>query len=320
MKHLKFQKAKIISEAQLFWTLFHDYNPNVRPVSNKSSPITVWVEYYLFTIVFIVNIEKIHQKWIDSFLKWNMSEHHNISSIVTNAKDVWVPDISVRNGVESLSVVDHKSPQKLIIKSNGEISFDFVRETRVFCHLDFTYFPFDQQKCQIYIDSWTYNTEWVVFKASVNKINLKHHSAHEQWHVLDTRVKLNERVYPEIKSNFSEIIFIMHLKRYPLFHFTYFIYPCVVTFVFAQLVFLVPTGTRKKIGFSITVLLSFTVFLDTMFYVLPEIGDYVPYLTVYVVFVMFMSSLFLFTTIIILILHHHSEDEPPPNWLQYIIL
>ena len=36
------------------------------------------------------------QKWVDEYLQWNKSEY-NLDYIVVNAKDIWYPDLVIRN-------------------------------------------------------------------------------------------------------------------------------------------------------------------------------------------------------------------------------
>ena len=36
------------------------------------------------------------QVWVDEYLQWNRSEY-NLEYIVVNAKDIWYPDLVIRN-------------------------------------------------------------------------------------------------------------------------------------------------------------------------------------------------------------------------------
>ncbi|ESO07802.1 hypothetical protein HELRODRAFT_76189 [Helobdella robusta] len=216
------------------------------------------------------------QNWIDEYLRWNKSDHNNISRISVRACDVWLPDVYIRNGLKT-------SPQSVIITYKGRVYMDLLRETTTYCKLDLTFFPFDVQTCYIHVESFTFTTAQVSTAADCYiadcfidfGIALNNLKPHGQWNI----VKVSTRTNEEMKKNFSMVTFVLHLRRNPLFYFTYFIYPCVISAVVVVFVFLLPSDSRGKINFSVTVLLSFTVFLATMYFVLPESGFYVPYLS-----------------------------------------
>ncbi|ESO03769.1 hypothetical protein HELRODRAFT_142296, partial [Helobdella robusta] len=238
--------------------------------------------------------------WSDANLAWNESEYNNIPSIVVMASDVWIPDVSVKNGF--FDGLTENSLQEVIISSKGEMSLDLLKETTTFCKLDLTYFPFDVQTCYIGFDIWAYTKEQVV--SILGSLWLLWFWPEGEPNIVDAQQ--NDAFYNDGTRDmtYSEVNFVIHLKRNPLFHVTYFIYPCLISSVATTFVFLVPSDTNQKIEFSTTILISFSVFLNTMYFSLPKSGDYIPFLAFYVVFVIFISSLSVFFTVFVLILHY----------------
>ncbi|ESO03770.1 hypothetical protein HELRODRAFT_142152, partial [Helobdella robusta] len=286
------------TEADLVWKLFHNYNSVARPVINRRGPVVVSLDYQLFSMASIVSHDSV-MHWNDENLAWNESEFDNISRISVPAVNVWMPDVSIKNGPERIiHVLDNTSNDMVTITSDGEVYFNLLRETTTMCNLSMAYFPFDKQTCEINMDSFTYTTKQVELKSNATKITLSNSKQHGQWHIIDTEVETN--IF--FQRNYSEVSFILYLKRDPQFYFTYLIYPCIVSSLSALMVFLNPFDSKESINFSITVLLSFHFFLTTIFNVLPK--SETPYLTLYVIFVMFLASFSLISTILILTMHY----------------
>ena len=93
------------AETQLQYYLFDGYNPNVRPSVNGES-ITVCV---VLSLNHVVKLDESKQTltvsvsfefvWKDGLLVWNENEYNGIDTILVPAKQLWLPDIVIVNGV-----------------------------------------------------------------------------------------------------------------------------------------------------------------------------------------------------------------------------
>ncbi|ESN95590.1 hypothetical protein HELRODRAFT_86631, partial [Helobdella robusta] len=314
--------------------LFHDYHPMVRPVRDMRAPVNVTIDYELYCVASIVSLGPsvftlyaFHRnRWIDEYLKWNESEHGNIKSIVTRASQIWTPDITVRNGL--LDMNEDSSTQEVSVTSQGEVNMNIFRVMTTFCDLDLKYFPFDKQTCYISANIWSYTTDQVSRTTHTHTHTHTRTHAHTHTH---THTQTHTHTYTHSNTHTQEIApssgfitlivnFKIHLARNPQFYLTYFLFSCVVSASVSTFVFLMPSDSQQMVDFGVTIMLSFNFFLNSMYFILPQTGDYIPCLTMYVIFVMFVSFFFLFFTITNLMLYYHQEDDPPPSWLQHIVL
>ena len=71
------------------------------------------------------------------------------------------------------------------------------------------------------------------------------------------------------------------MKRKPTYYFLFIIVPLIVLYLLAMLSFAVPCESGEKISISITVLLSYTIFLIMIEDNLPKTSDYIPLMCKY---------------------------------------
>ncbi|ESO07237.1 hypothetical protein HELRODRAFT_76547, partial [Helobdella robusta] len=307
-------------ERKLIESLFKDYDYQVRPVRNNGTPIDVEVDYWFISLLDIQEKSQsmsafgwMQMVWRDEFIVWNMTQY-NLTYVVVNAKDIWYPDLIIRNSADSVygDIFDNNK-YRVPIYSDGSVYFYTAGQTKTFCLLNTFYFPFDNQTCFFQVDSWTYtNTQVTLNTTDGIKMNLYNNNG--QWIYEGNSFKVchesfNGDVYDNIK-------FFFFIKRKPLYYLTNLIIPCCLMSVIVLFVFLLPASADEKVSLSITVLLSFSVFQLLVAGNMPETSEYVPLITMYITFVMILSSMSLFCTIIVLMIHHHDTQTPPPKWLQ----
>lgn len=113
------------------------------------------------------------QEWVDDNLRWNESEYGNIADIRVPPSLIWAPDILMYNSASE--TFDGTYPTNVVVTSGGvctyippgmDISvFLIIYVGSVFvegifkstCQIDITWFPFDDQDCEMKFGSWTYN-------------------------------------------------------------------------------------------------------------------------------------------------------------------
>ncbi|KAK3870931.1 hypothetical protein Pcinc_023902 [Petrolisthes cinctipes] len=150
------------SSYRLFKDLLTNYKRDLRPVSNHTHVIKVFFEMALINILSLntrnqkltTNTEVV-MKWHDDLLTWDPDLYNGMTEIRVPYKDIWHPDITLRNTADSsyeLGILRSNA----IIKYNGEVelvSHAFFQST---CTVDTYYYPFDQQECHMKFSSWTF--------------------------------------------------------------------------------------------------------------------------------------------------------------------
>jgi hypothetical protein len=106
-------------KTKLFTT--DSYNTKIRPVTEQNNAITVSID---FALVGINAFDDADQKltttgyltveWKDELLTWTPSDYDNIQSILVPQNEVWKPDITLDNGMESKSSLGQSFIQVLL--------------------------------------------------------------------------------------------------------------------------------------------------------------------------------------------------------------
>lgn len=93
-------------KTQLFTT--NNYNTKVRPVTDQSNSVTISVDFALVGINSFSDSDQkltttgyLTVKWTDQSLTWTPSSYDGITSILVPQNEIWKPDITLDNGMES---------------------------------------------------------------------------------------------------------------------------------------------------------------------------------------------------------------------------
>lgn len=103
-----------------------------------------------------------------------------MSEVLVDHEDIWKPRMILLNGTSEN--VDYISRSNLRVKSNGEVLWRPPALFKVFCGLDFYYWPFDEQKCDLHLMSWSSNVEFVLLDdSSAQSLSIENH----EWKLVD---------------------------------------------------------------------------------------------------------------------------------------
>ncbi|KAK3105815.1 hypothetical protein FSP39_006306 [Pinctada imbricata] len=99
------------------------------------------------------------------------------------------------------------------------------------------------------------------------------------------------------------------LKRKPAFYIVNIILPIIILGFITTVVFIIPSDAGEKIGFAVTVFLSFAVFLTIVSDQLPTNSENTAFVSVYIIIEVFLSVFALIVSAIQLRLHHRSGTK-----------
>ncbi|XP_053376500.1 acetylcholine receptor subunit alpha-1-B-like [Mercenaria mercenaria] len=148
--------------------LFLDYNPNVLPQENKSTPVNVTLDMFLMSVD---NIDEKRQtitikaylemKWRDAFLTWDPVKYPGVSRISVKNTDIRIPDVVLTDTSDKLTELG-QGDVKADVKSDGLVTIWLYKLYTVKCKISFAKFPFDKQKCEFAFASWSLTTSVLV--------------------------------------------------------------------------------------------------------------------------------------------------------------
>ena len=111
------------------------------------------------------------QEWQDVNLRWNKSDYGDIGDIRIPPKYIWKPDLlmynrSVRAKPSNHTInkfhsadeaFDGTYPTNVIVTNEGVCTYIPPGIFKSTCKIDITWFPFDDQDCDMKFGSWTYD-------------------------------------------------------------------------------------------------------------------------------------------------------------------
>ena len=83
----------------------------------------------------------------------------------------------------------------ITVRSNGECRWQPGGNFAFTCALDMNYYPFDEQKCTMEIETWYYTADKVNLTNSMTKFGMETYIPHGEWAVVWTNVTRKDVIY-----------------------------------------------------------------------------------------------------------------------------
>ena len=238
-----------------------------------------------------------------------------IFNFITTKKDIWTPDIVLKNGVKKFEELGGEF-YYLEVFPNGEVHWMPYQVFESKCDMDITYFPFDAQVCDITFISWSF------FKLEVNMmlpesgppVYFYDFNENSVWGIESTGGRRSQSHIAD-----STVTFTLNLRRKPLYYVMNLILPVVLLGVISLLVFVIPADAGEKMSFAVTVFLSFAVFLSIISMQLPVNSENTSLLGVYLVFQMSIAVAIIIISAFQLRLHHRCEERKVGTFYRGIV-
>ncbi|XP_075214857.1 neuronal acetylcholine receptor subunit alpha-7-like [Lycorma delicatula] len=329
-------------EKRLLHTLLDHYNVLERPVANESDPLQLSFGLTLMQIIDVdeknqivttnawLNLDEKNQllitniwlklEWNDVNLRWNSSEFGGVKDLRIPPHRIWKPDVLMYNSADE--GFDGTYPTNVVVRNNGSCLYVPPGIFKSTCKIDITWFPFDDQRCEMKFGSWTYDGFQLDLQLQdEGGGDISSFITNGEWDLLGVPGKRNEIYYNCCPEPYIDITFIIIIRRRTLYYFFNLIVPCVLIASMAVLGFTLPPDSGEKLSLGVTILLSLTVFHNLVAETLPQVSDAMPVLGTYFNCIMFMVASSVVSTILILNYHHRNADthEMSP-WIKSVFL
>jgi nicotinic acetylcholine receptor len=174
-----------------------------------------------------------------------------------------------------------------------------------------TFFPFDDQLCYLKFGSWTYSGGQIYLASRAQSSDLSNYIVSGDWDLQSIRVKHNIKEYSCCPGEtYHDLVFYIHIRRRVLYYIVSILIPCLLLSAISVMTFWLPPDSGEKVALSITVLLSFSVFMLVVAENVPSTSETIPLIGTYLTLVMFLTSLSIAFTIFVLELHHSTQYSP----------
>ncbi|XP_031337741.1 neuronal acetylcholine receptor subunit alpha-7 isoform X1 [Photinus pyralis] len=329
-------------EKRLLNNLLTPYNVLERPVANESEPLEVKFGLTLQQIIDVdeknqilttnawLNLDEKNQllitniwlslEWNDYNLRWNESEYGGVKDLRITPNKLWKPDVLMYNSADE--GFDGTFQTNVVVKHNGSCLYVPPGIFKSTCKIDITWFPFDDQHCDMKFGSWTYDGNQLdLILNSEDGGDLSDFITNGEWYLIGMPGKKNTIVYQCCPEPYVDVTFTIQIRRRTLYYFFNLIVPCVLISSMALLGFTLPPDSGEKLTLGVTILLSLTVFLNLVAEKIPTTSDAVPLIGTYFNCIMFMVASSVVLTVVVLNYHHRTADiHEMPQWIKSVFL
>ena len=241
--------------------------------------------------------------WLDKGLKWDRKEFLDRAIRLPISK-IWFPLMYIVNseeGTDVLSVADSAR-----VNSYGVVEYETPQIISTLCTPDITKYPFDSHDCTIIIGA-VLNMPGFFFK-STSKLQLNRLWKNSVWIVTKGEMLVHQ----------ANVTIHMNLERRAYFLTLNLVSPVLILGVMNLFAFTLPQESGERVGFSITILLSFIVFIAFTSEGLPDSKSSVCIFNIFLLIQVIESALILLCLIFMSWLYYIPESTKVPRILRVI--
>ena len=287
--------------SDLYEDLFSGIDPRIRPSVNTSAPTNVYVDLNLISLreidqteqYFVINAW-LEMSWQDDIRSWDPNQHGGVRFVYPGISGMWRPRVIVTNSIEDRDVFAN-DPSPLNLAWDGTARWYPGTVFYLSCTMDMTFFPFDRQNCSINFLSQEYGTDVVLIPVA-NSVSTGGYGAHGEWELESTSSEYRLMTFGGI--SFSRLYYHFIFRRQPAFYLLNVIVPVVLMSLLTPLVFVLPEESGERVSYSVTMLLSLSVFMGIVAGQLPQSSEPLPVTVVYLFVLLIHSGMCVVCTVI----------------------
>jgi hypothetical protein len=247
---------------KLYNDLFSNYTKEVMPVYDHSKPLMIGVTFYLTSINSYKEVDETISitgsfvfNWTDPFLAWNPSTYGHVYLTVIDSSGMWLPFIVLANSVNKMEPIEGTTKLYAVIITNGEIVYSPGDVFESKCPTDISKFPFDEQQCSLVFTAWGISASFLSLSSLKDQAELAYVSPHSDWKLLEYSTE------SEVMDDGTLFSLNIRIKRQAWYYGVMVIAPTVLIALLNPLVFLLSVESGERVSLSMTILLSYAIFL-----------------------------------------------------------
>ncbi|OWF50181.1 Neuronal acetylcholine receptor subunit alpha-6 [Mizuhopecten yessoensis] len=203
------------------------------------------------------------------------------------------------------------------IFKDGSITWTPSGIYKTLCETDVTFYPFDTQVCDLTISTWGYTASEISLYMASSPLDFTHFTENGEWEFSSYSTSSTTR--SRGRSSFSVLTFHISLQRRPTYHVLNTMTPTFLLAFLSCMAFKLPPESGERIGYCLTVLLSYAVYLTLVSTSIPTTSVNTSLLSVYLVFILALGMVSVLLTIIVLECHHTDPEKEIPKWIKNTI-
>ncbi|XP_070551991.1 neuronal acetylcholine receptor subunit alpha-10-like [Ptychodera flava] len=309
----------------LVGNLLQNYPQYMRPV--KKIETVTNVTHRLLPIQ-IVDVDERNQiltlkvwvrlMWRDEYLTWNASEHAGIDSVIIPVDKIWQPDITLYGSVTKK--FERHLDTDVTVESDGSVLAPQPIIYEATCAIDATYFPFDEQRCELKFGSWSYDGASIDLYPAPSSGSLESYVPNGEWDVLkfpSVRHVLNYTCCP---NPFIDVTYTVHIRRRSMFYIFNLVLPAILLFILVLVGFYLPSDCGERMTLFVTSMLALMVFLTLASDYMPPTSESTPYIQRYLLTTIGMVAVSSLLTAFTVNMHFQPPGCPSvPGWVRTLV-
>ncbi|XP_048775587.2 acetylcholine receptor subunit beta-type unc-29-like [Ostrea edulis] len=255
--------------------------------------------------------------WTDDRLKWNHMLNYSsvIKAIYSTEDKLFIPPVVVENSVSNLGLISVPT-LPIEIKSNGFILWSPGDIYETSCDIDTTFYPFDKQTCIITLTTRGYSKDKLNLELGTVPIVWSAYKENGEWTVVTSSSWVTTTDRDRIP--YSQINFSFTFKRRTAFHLMNTIIPMFLLVSMTCFVFRIPVDAGEKLGYCLTVLLAFAVYLTLISDNIPTTSTHTSYLSIFMNVMLSLGVSSVILTIHIINIYFKPEEDEIPLYLKVL--
>lgn len=243
------------AEEKLIQSLLANYESSSRPVTRTGESLTINVSFVPIKLD-VVDVDDnrlmlhgwVKLSWKDVQLKWNASDHDEITILNLPIETLWKPDLRLYNAYE-LSVENTLT----LVSSDGTVLWVPPLSGEVTCNLSAIWFPFDIQRCTLVFGSWTYDKTKIDLQVGTDLDN-DVFMQNSEWKLISTESERREKKYVCCENAYPSVQVTLTIQRKACRHVVERVVPLIAVVTLALLTMMIP-ATKADIRLLIVTLL-----------------------------------------------------------------
>ncbi|PIO76186.1 Cation transporter family protein, partial [Teladorsagia circumcincta] len=278
----------------------------------------------------------LEMKWFDSKLTWDPAKYGGLRTLHIPSDLIWTPDLVLYNnaaGDPDITILTDA-----LVTHDGHVFWQPPAIYKSFCPIDVTWFPYDSQKCEMKFGTWTYTGRYVDLKQLPKEdvvtvqmegndveymqqgMDLSFFYRSAEWDLLALSSQRHSVLYASCcgPEKYVDITYYFGLRRKTLFFTCNLIIPCFLISILTTFVFYL---SDHKITFSISILVTLTVFFLVLIDLMPPTSLVIPMFGRYLITTMILVALSTVVSVITVNFRFRSGSAHKMSpWIQAVFL
>ena len=246
---------------------------------------------------------------MDQRITWDPIDNYNISHLTMHSDRIWKPELVISNPADTIYVFG-ENPTSVRYSNDGLAFWRPGLVTKTLCDIQTPAYPFDVHACYIGVIVWGAIPSEIIIGTPLNSVVTSVYARNPEWSLTDSSA------LSFTSGQMAGVTFGIQFSRNSAFLVINIVIPIVFLDLLNPVVFLLPHESGERVTFSVTILLSFTVFLNVIGDNVPKTSSPMPLLCHYVVIVLVTSGIITVLNTLSQRLYHVSGQKPVPKWLQ----